>query len=347
MCCHQRRLNDVFPDAISGKGIFHYLELLGVPWQEDSESAPLDLLYHINRSGTKFVSPLVDRLVPDEGAVAESVYTSLAQAIKTMYGMSWTKLYATLSLEYNPISNYDMVENEEINTSGSSSTTSSQTRTDNLEHTRIGNNKDTESGTVGQVTSGSRAHTIDTADARTGSNQDKETGTVGEKTTDTGTVDVSGSQSNSGTQNVYGFNSSSAVPSDTQSSSGTSTNKTTNNLAGSKDETRNLTVDHTVSETLKRTGSESDEESGSQDETRNLQFGHTISESMSDTGTQKQDGSSSGESAGETKRQLTRSGNIGVTTSQQMIQSERELWLWRFFDQVFSDLDSILTIPIY
>lgn len=46
-------------------------------------------------------------------------------------------------------------------------------------------------------------------------------------------------------------------------------------------------------------------------------------------------------------RTLTRSGNIGVTTSQQMIQSEIELWKWDFFEQIFSDLDKILTIPIY
>jgi hypothetical protein len=45
---------------------------------------------------------------------------------------------------------------------------------------------------------------------------------------------------------------------------------------------------------------------------------------------------------------LTRRGNIGVTTSQQMLQSERDLWVWNFFrDVVFPDLDYILTIPVY
>ena len=45
---------------------------------------------------------------------------------------------------------------------------------------------------------------------------------------------------------------------------------------------------------------------------------------------------------------LTRSGNIGVTTSQQMLQSERELWIWNFFrDVVFPDLDKVLTLRIY
>lgn len=46
-------------------------------------------------------------------------------------------------------------------------------------------------------------------------------------------------------------------------------------------------------------------------------------------------------------RTLKRSGNIGVTTSQQMIESERQLWLWNFFERVFSDIDKILVLKIY
>lgn len=46
-------------------------------------------------------------------------------------------------------------------------------------------------------------------------------------------------------------------------------------------------------------------------------------------------------------RTLKRSGNIGVTTSQQMIESERQLWMWNFFESVFSDIDKILIIKIY
>lgn len=43
----------------------------------------------------------------------------------------------------------------------------------------------------------------------------------------------------------------------------------------------------------------------------------------------------------------TRSGNIGVTTTQQMLSSERELWMWNFFDQVYKDVDSVLALPFY
>ena len=46
--------------------------------------------------------------------------------------------------------------------------------------------------------------------------------------------------------------------------------------------------------------------------------------------------------------ELTRSGNIGVTTSQQMLESERALWVWNYFlDVVFPDLDRILALEIY
>lgn len=44
---------------------------------------------------------------------------------------------------------------------------------------------------------------------------------------------------------------------------------------------------------------------------------------------------------------LTRKGNIGVTTTQQMIESERNLWMWNIYDAIFKDIDTILTIPIY
>ena len=42
-----------------------------------------------------------------------------------------------------------------------------------------------------------------------------------------------------------------------------------------------------------------------------------------------------------------RSGNIGVTTTQQMLASERELWMWNFFDQVYKDIDSVLALSVY
>lgn len=45
---------------------------------------------------------------------------------------------------------------------------------------------------------------------------------------------------------------------------------------------------------------------------------------------------------------LTRSGNIGVTTTQQMLESERQLWQYDYFKSVvYADLDKVLTIATY
>ena len=46
-------------------------------------------------------------------------------------------------------------------------------------------------------------------------------------------------------------------------------------------------------------------------------------------------------------RTLTRHGNIGVTTSQQMAQSTLDLYAYRFFDEVYKDIDRIVSLPIY
>lgn len=44
---------------------------------------------------------------------------------------------------------------------------------------------------------------------------------------------------------------------------------------------------------------------------------------------------------------LTRRGNIGVTTTQQMLESERRLWFWSLVEQAFEDVDEVLTSNYY
>ena len=42
-----------------------------------------------------------------------------------------------------------------------------------------------------------------------------------------------------------------------------------------------------------------------------------------------------------------REGNIGVTTTQQMLQSERELWMWDIMQTIFHDVDRVLATMVY
>lgn len=134
-----------------------------------------------------------------------------------------------------------------------------------------------------------------------------DTGTDSHNGTDTGTVENVGNGSEGGTvtesgtsgtdSGVYGFNSSTAVPSDTTDVENTNTT------------TRNLTNNDTNTETRNLTNSDSGEHD------------YTITR--------------------------TRSGNIGVTTSQQMAQSEIELRQYNFFMGVCEDIDTVLTLCVY
>lgn len=118
---------------------------------------------------------------------------------------------------------------------------------------------------------------------------------------------------------MYAFNSNSPVP--TNEASGDSTVRTTG-----------AANDNVITDTHRQTGSttvrETADANDNIEQTTNTQTGYTQD---TETGT----------------RSLTRSGNIGVTTSQQMLESEIALWQWNFFESVYADVDSVLTTQIY
>ena len=229
-------INDVIPDITSG--IFSALANLNVPWETDASI--LDLDYMGNISGQKTISPLVSRVLGDNTTLTSENITQLANVIYALNGTRWTKLFATLLFDYNPISNYDMTETERSTGTTEHTTTHTGTQTTENSNTVTGN----------------------------------------------GTVNNS--------SGIYGFNSSTS----SGDTDGTTTTSNSHSATGEDTRTDDLT----------------DEDNGT----------HTDS------------------------RTLTRSGNIGVTTSQQMIQSERDLWLWNYFyNIVFPDVDKVLTVSTY
>lgn len=68
--------------------------------------------------------------------------------------------------------------------------------------------------------------------------------------------------------------------------------------------------------------------------------------SSTTTGTSANNGTTE-ETSSEGSRTLTRSGNIGVTTSQQMIESEIELRKKQLIDIIYRDMDSVAFIDYY
>ncbi len=141
------------------------------------------------------------------------------------------------------------------------------------------------------------------------SGQDKRTPDL--TRTGTGTVKDNGSGTNKNQNGIWGFNSSESVTSDM--SDGIVTNENTT--------TRDLTDTETGTDTTDRTNTD------------------TYNRSYTETGTDT--------TAGTSSRKLTRTGNIGTNTFQNLLQQERSIWMYDFFEQVFKDVDSVLTIPIY
>lgn len=263
MTC-RKKINEVIPNWALGEGIFNALQSFPVPWQYEDISASLDLEYHGNISGDKFISPLVRKFKEGDTLTSEEL-VSIAGVIYTLYGKNWEKEFETLDLQFNPIENYSMVEKMIDDTTEVEKGTT-HTRTDNTTHTKTG----TETNTP--------------------------------NLTERVTPNITNTNSNT----VFGFNSSTGVPSDSSTGNQSGTTTTTN--------TGNNTLTHNVSD--KDTGTVTDKDTGKDTHTRNYT--------------------------------LTRSGNIGVTTSQQMIQSSRELYMWNiFYTVVFPDIDKVISLPIY
>ena len=74
-------------------------------------------------------------------------------------------------------------------------------------------------------------------------------------------------------------------------------------------------------------------DSGTDTQRRNLQDKNDVTETIDNDGTEHET--------------THRYGNIGVTTTQQLLQEERKLWEWEYFKAIFKDLDSQLALPFF
>lgn len=283
------KLNEVFTDYVNN-GIFTFLNALDVPWKDKNISQQLNLQYHGNISGKKETSPLVDSLIV-ENNLTDNSKTMLAMSIFSIYSNKWSRLYRILSLEYEPIENYNMIETEK--------TTSTNENTDTITTNTTNSNDVTETNTG------------------TNTSNDSENTTGKNTITDSRTIAEDNSVTNN--NSLYGFNSLSSVNADSQNGT----------------ETRNTTDNNTHNDDLK--GTRTNEHSENINTSKVTAQKNDIKDVKDGTHTEN----------GSQDRTLSRHGNIGVTTSQQMINSEIELWQWDFFSGVFKDIDKILTIQTY
>lgn len=303
-----KRLAEITPNWISGGGIFAELEKMNVPWRGLTVNLGLDIQYYGNHSGKKIISPLVEAILSGD-TLSSGDITILATTATTIYGENWNELWKTLNYEYNPIENYSMIE-ETILDKTTYDHGKITTRTDDLKHHSEGN------GTNNPNTKDTR--TDDLIHAKTG--------------VDTFTPNIKETQSpdlkTNNDRNIFAFNSPSAVPYNNDVSIQTGTQVSFR--SGTEETEYGSTEKNTGTQTYTHTGEDKTEYKSDENNTGTQKF--------VDSGVDTQN----------REYKFKRSGNIGITTSQQMVQSQRDLWMWNFFkDIVFKDLDEILTIQIY
>lgn len=208
-------------------------------------------------------------------------------------------LLSTIGVEYNPIENYNMKEHETHNYE------QEHTGHEDINHV-IGETSTTDKMDIGQ-----RQKTLNTQDNESVSAQKQTTNTNIGATGNT-VIDTMGNQSETNAHSVAPYNSSSFTP--TEQDALTKTGYTDNHKTTVDAQTNSSTTNtDAYTDNITHTGSVTD---ASTTDT------HTITSTKhanDDLRTRELQDNDTGE------RDLTRSGNIGVTTTQQMLVSQREL----------------------
>ena len=134
-------LRDAFSGWNTGNGIFDVLATVAdMPWKDAEfiDNSVLDVAYFGNHSGGKFCSPLVKYTLNDDGEVPAAARSTLAKIIVSKYLINWQKLWNTNDVTYNPIHNYDMHEERDLEAEEDNTTsvdgTLARTGTDSMQH---------------------------------------------------------------------------------------------------------------------------------------------------------------------------------------------------------------------
>lgn len=353
----------MYPQMISlGDGIFTDLQSFDVPWKNLGISSYLNFGYYQN-SARKTVSPLVVDVCNNIAPLTQEQRSLLAGTIYNIYSKKWERLWGIYQTEYDPLQNYLIEEDETINTSGSSTTdnTGTQTTVIDTDTTNTGTDTVVVDDTI--TNTGTDTHNISKSTSDGGNesvrriNERRNTGTntivTDSDSSNTGTVTTEGTSST--LDGVFGFNSANSVGSDTRDVDADSTR--TDNLASTVDttetNTQNLTeaVDGTDTRTRALTHTETNSDTNTKNLTTDQDTTQTetknLASTVDTTNTRTDNLTRESEEQTESVRSLSKSGNIGFNTPQEMLFSDLELWQWNFFKSVFDDIDSILTIPIY
>ena len=328
---HYKRINEVF-DAPLEDGIFNYLLEETLPFEPFVDKELLNADYHGNNSGLKIVSPLVEMILGENETLTTANKQQLGKLILKKYKDNWTRIWNTyFETVYEPLENYNRIEEHDG--------VDKVTETPNLVTDETQTPTDWKTRETQTPTGWKETETI----TPTNWKETQTESSTGWKETETQTptdwkttVDApEGSNSSKTEEKLYGLNSTTGVPSDSSESSSKQHSETTQTgtFKTERERAGELTTETEKSGTYK---TETDKTGTYETETE-----------QSGTFLTKKEEKGTKETATKYGMKLRVRGNIGVTTSQEMMESEIELRKYDFFQQVYNDIDKILTINIY
>ena len=195
-----KKVIELIPTMKSGYGFF---SAFNDPLWADSfpNTGGLDMFY-ATTYGQKWAAPFLELFVDsDTGVIDSEDVNAIASIIYQMRASEWSRLYAALMAEYNPVENTDVYENYTDQRTGSG--TNGNTRTLNTQTANSGTGSVTSSGS-GSGNTASNKYGFDSAQAvgdTTGSDSSSTQSTTDTTTSntinDTGTITDAGTASNS------------------------------------------------------------------------------------------------------------------------------------------------------
>lgn len=279
---------------------------------------------------------LVNVPVTGDDSTDLSRLRTLTSYVFNLYFDKYVHMFDLFAINYSPLENYNMTESGSDNLTGTNGGTSSVTGSGTNKEVR---NLATSYTSTGQdETTNSNTVTHNTTDTLTHNTRDITT--FGRKVATTGSS--SSTLDNTSTDTVAPFDSD-AFFNNTQttgvsSNTGTDTSNVTNSghddtqISGTDTTTHTGTDATASSSTTDTTKTDSGTNTGSIDTTNNAQSSTTYSDNKSEN----------------TTHTLTRRGNIGVTTSQQMLEAELELIPKKQIKfEFYNDLKRLILIGIY
>ena len=338
MMLNELTLYDVCPSTWTSL----WISYIPCNWTEDEtvDEAKVDSAYLYGHSGNKIISPFTEHFLDENDKLTDSAIHAMADILYQIFGESWNRLWEINKAEFDPLENYRMTEEEDTTPTGTETeeVTKSGTETDTL----------TKSGTETETyaKSGTETDTLTKSGTTTNTSTDSGKETLDRTHTGSDTVRTLGTAVNNVESNsVFGFNSSTAVPADEKKTATDTTVTTTPGATDKEEKTFTNRQTQDVETFTNRQDANTKTFTNRQDTDTKSFTNRQDQNTKSFTG--RKDTKVTSFDERNTHRALTRAGNVGITTSQQMAESSLKLWQWKFWLQVFDDIDSFLCCSVY